>query len=271
MTRQDLLLIHGTWGNGGNWGEFATELEERGFRIHCPTLRYHGNPKDVQVWSNAQKIAKLGLLDYVADLKALVETMETPPIIVGHSVGALLAQLLAARVPNRGVILLGTAPASGVSFLPYEPKPLLLWARYIPEWLSGKPMYPVSKRVWDKYVCNTLPRELSDPFYDTLCAESGTAYRQMIFWFLDPKKRAKVNYAAIDAPVLVIAGSEDRCTVPRLSKVTARKFGDRATYVEIPDSDHMMVAGPALPKTLAAIDRWLEDHQLVATSKNAAP
>ena len=76
--------------------------------VHRPTNRHHGHPHEVDIWSNAQKIAKLGLLDYVADLTSLVETMETPPIIVGHSIGALLAQLLAARVPNRGVILLGT-------------------------------------------------------------------------------------------------------------------------------------------------------------------
>lgn len=264
--QQDLLLIHGTWGNGDNWGDFGTELEDRGFRVHRPTYRFHGHPKKIDIWSNAQKIAKLGLLDYVADLQELVETMESPPIIVGHSLGALLAQLLAARVPNRGVILLGTAPASGVRFLPREPKPLLLWARYLPQWLGGKPMYPVSKTVWDRYVCNTTPREISDAFYDTLCAESGTAYRQMVLWFLDPQRQAKVDYAAVDAPVLIIAGSEDHCTRPRLGKVTARRFGDRATYVEIPESDHMMVAGPALPKTLVAIDKWLDSNQLAVVT-----
>jgi pimeloyl-ACP methyl ester carboxylesterase len=262
--QQDLLLIHGTWGNGENWGDFGTELEARGFRVHRPTLRHHGHPERAGIWSNAQKIAKLGLLDYVADLKALVETMETPPIIVGHSVGALLAQLLAARVPNRGVILLGTAPAWG--FFNLDPTGMAIWARYIPQWLGAKPMYPVSKRVWDKYICNTLPRELGDPFYDTLCAESGTAYRQMVLWFLDPKRHAKVDYDAVDAPVLVVAGAEDKCTVPRLSRVTARKYGQQATYVEIPNSDHMMVAGPALPKTLAAIDGWLASHQLIGAA-----
>lgn len=64
--------------------------------------------------------------------------------------------------------------------------------------------------------------------------------------------------------MLVIAGSEDKCTVQGLSRVTPGKYGERATYVEIPKSDHMMVAGPALPRTLDAIDTWLERHQLAA-------
>jgi pimeloyl-ACP methyl ester carboxylesterase len=106
------------------------------------------------------------------------------------------------------------------------------------------------------------PREFGDPFYDTLCAGSGTAYRQMVLWFLDPTGQARVDYDAVEAPVLVVAGAEDECTVPRLSRVIASKYGERATHVEISNSDHMMVAGPALRRTLAAIDEWLANHRL---------
>jgi pimeloyl-ACP methyl ester carboxylesterase len=264
MPEQDLLLIHGTWGNGDNWGDFKTELEDRGFRVHCPTQRYHGNPKDVDIWSNAQRIAKLSLLDYVADLCALVETMETPPIIVGHSVGGLLAQLVGARVPNRGLILLGTAPAWG--FPPnYDPTVLRIWARYLPQMIGSKPMYPVDKRAWDRFICNETPSEIGDPFYDSLCAESGTVYREIALWFVDRKRAAKVDYRAHPSPVVVIAGELDKCTPPRVNKLTVRKYGQRARYVEIPGSDHMMEAGAFLPLTMAAIDLWLNDHQLMPT------
>lgn len=256
MTKQDVLLIHGTWCNGGNWGDFATEMTERGFRVHAPSYRHHGSPRDVGVWANAQEIAKLGLHDYVADLEALVRDMETPPIIIGHSLGALVAQLLGARVKNRGLVLLGPAPTAGMWF--FSPSMLTLWARYLPHWVAGKPMYPVSKKAWDKYVCNTLPSEFGDPYYDSLCAESGTAYREMVLWFLDPKRRARVDFAAVDAPVLVITGSQDKCTIPRIGRITARRYRDQGTYVELDGSDHMMTVGPYLPATLAAIDGWIE-------------
>jgi alpha-beta hydrolase superfamily lysophospholipase len=268
MTKQDILLIHGTFGNGGNWGDFGTELERRGYRVHRPTQRFHGNPREVDLWSNAEKIGKLGLQDYVADLVSLVESMDTPPIIAGHSLGGLLAQLVGARVAHRGQILLATAPAWG--FWRVDVAPALLWARYLPQWIGGRPMYPMAKWAWDRYVCNTLPAELGDPFYDTLCAESGTAYRQMVLWHLDPHRRAKVDYEASDTPVLVVAGAEDKCTTPRVNKLTARKYGDRATYVEIPSSDHMVVAGPALPHALRAIDDWVARHDLAAEVPAAA-
>src|SRR6059058_3673738 len=94
MSEHHILLIHGTWCNGKNWGDFATEMERRGFTVHTPTLRHHGPPNETDVWGNAQRVTNVGLLDYVADLAELVDAMDSPPIIVGHSIGALLAQLL---------------------------------------------------------------------------------------------------------------------------------------------------------------------------------
>ena len=122
-------------------------------------------------------------------------------------------------------------------------------------------MFPVAKKRWDKYVCNSTAPELSTEFYDGLCAESGTAYRQMIFWFLDPKRSSKVDFDAV-GPVLTIAGSEDKCTPPGMCRATHRRYGSRGTYVEIAGSDHMLIAGTPMSQTLAAIEEWVEVNQL---------
>ncbi len=236
------------------------ELERRGFTVHAPTLRHHGHPREIDVWAEAQKVARLGLLDYVADLAELTAQMDSPPIVVGHSVGALLAQLLAARVPTKGQVLLGPAPAWGM-WNAY-PKMARIWMRYLPQWLAGKPMYPCSWETWVNHVCNSLPANITESYYSTLCAESGTAYRQMALWPLDPKRSAKVDYEAITSPVLVVAGSADEVTVPMTCRRTAEKYGDRGTYVELDGSDHMMTVGPYLEQTLAAIDVWLSEHDL---------
>lgn len=257
---RNVLLVHGTWCNGDNWGEFATELERRGYTVHAPTLRHHGAPGDSDARTNARKVGKVGLLDYVADLSDLVENMDTPPIVVGHSLGALLAQLLAARVRTAGLVLLGPAPSAGM-WNAY-PTMFRLWARYLPQWLAGRPMYPVSWKAWTTLICNTTPPDIQESYYATLCAESGTAYRQMSLWFLDPARNARVDFDAVDAPVLVVTGSEDRCTVPRIGKVTSRKYRARGTYVELAGSDHMMTVGAFLPQTLAAFDDWAHSNAL---------
>lgn len=265
MARNHILLIHGTWCNGGNWGEFAEELRERGYTVHTPTLRHHGSPTNADLMENAQRVSEAGLLDYVSDLKALVDTMDSPPIIVGHSIGALLAQLLAARVANRGVVLLGPAPAAGIWGM--YPTMIRLWSRYAMQWLLKTPMFPVSKGPWEKLICNTQPKEIQDSYYRLLCAESGKAYFEMAMWYLDRTRAARVDFDAIQSPVLVVTGSEDKCTVPRIGRVTAKKYGSRGTYVELKGSDHMMTLGEFMPKTLATIDEWALGNDIAATPR----
>ena len=264
MAQQDVLLIHGTWGHGQEWDDFGAELTTRGYRVHAPTLPAHGRPGDIDIWGAAEQVAKLGLLDYVNALVETTRTMETPPLIIGHSLGGLLAQLVAARIPHRGVVLLGPAPAAGM--FAFYPSMAALWARYIPRWILGRPMFPVAKRVWDRFICNASDAEFSESLYADLCAESGTAYREMVFWMFDRKKSARLDYDRITGDVLVIAGEQDKCCVPALCRATARRYGPRAHYVELAGSDHFMLGGPHMPAALAAFDAWADSKGIAGAA-----
>ncbi|CAM3607208.1 alpha/beta hydrolase [Nocardioides marinus] len=264
MTQQDVLLIHGTWGHGKEWDEFGAQLTARGYRVHAPSWPGHGHPKEIDVWGMAEEVTQLGILDYVDALADVARSLETPPIIFGHSVGGLLAQLVAARVPHRGIVLLGPAPAAGVWAL--YPSQIALWGGFTPRWIMGRPMFPVKKKTWDKYICNAVDQSFSDEFYSNLCAESGRAYREMVFWFLDPKRSTRVNFEAITGDVLVIAGSEDKCCVPSMCKATAKRYRGRADYVELDGSDHMMIGGPYMDATLQAFDTWAAAKGITATT-----
>lgn len=256
----NVLLIHGTWCNGGNWGEFKTDLEKRGYKVYAPSYRYHGEPAQKDMWGSAQKISKLGMLDYTQDFCELIDTMDSPPIIIGHSVGALIAQLVAVRRKTKGLVLLGPAPTAGMFAL--YPSCLKLWGRYLPEWVLGRPMYPVKWDVWQKYICNAQPLEIQESYYASLCAESGTAYSQMIFWFLDQKKSTRIDYKAVKAPVLVIGGSQDKCTPPGMCRGTAKNYGKSGKYIELEGSDHMMTVGAYKARTLAEILIWISENNL---------
>lgn len=268
MTPQDVLLVHGTWGHGRGWDDFAAELTARGFRVHAPDLPAHGHAKEIDVWQTAEEVTRLGLTDYVDALARVAGTLETPPLIVGHSLGGLLAQLLAARVPHRGVVLLAPAPAAGV--FAFYPSMLRLWIRYLPRWVQGRPMFPVGKRTWDRYVCNTTDARTSEEHYADLCAESGRVYREMVLWPLDPKRSSRVDFDKVTGDVLVLAGSADRCCVPAMCRATAARYRGRAEYVELDGVDHMMIAGPHLPATLAAFDAWTAARGITGNGPVAA-
>jgi len=63
----------------------------------------------------AEKIASLSLRDYADDLVSLVNSLDSPPLLVGHSMGGLLAQLVAARTRHTGLVAACPAPAAGIN------------------------------------------------------------------------------------------------------------------------------------------------------------
>ncbi len=250
-TKRDVVFIHGTWANGPDvWGEMAPELEKRGYRTHTPTLRHHDRP----LLEGAEDIATLSLLDYVDDLSETVRAFDAPPLIIGSSMGGLLAQLVAARNPHVGVILLAPAPAAGMFGL--YPSIMKIFIRHFAQtnfW--RKPLMPE----WETFrwgVANEQNEADARKFFDTLCAESGRAYAEMALWFLDRRQASRVHTQSIGGPVLVFGGGKDRVIPERIARLTAERY-ENGSYVRLPKSDHMMMMGAQLGNTMRYIDAWL--------------
>ncbi len=227
----------------------APELEKRGFRAHTPTLRLHERSR----LDSTSGIATLSLLDYVDDLSETVRALDAPPLIIGSSMGGLLAQLVAARNPHNGLILL--APAPGAGMFAFYPSIMRIFLRHfaqtafwrkalLPEWKSFR---------WG--VANEQDEEAAREFFDTLCAESGRAYAEMAFWFLGARHASHVDTDSINGPVLVFGGGRDRVIPERIARLTAQRYRN-GTYVRLPESDHLMMFGGQLQRTLSHIDAW---------------
>lgn len=253
-----VVLIHGTWSNGDTFGDARKEFEARGFTVHTPTLRYHDLPLD----EGAQLIGPLSIRDYVDDVVALVDSLDTPPLIVGHSLGGLIAQLVATRTRHCGLIAATPAPAAGIFAL--YPGTLRLFGSHYAHWRPWtRPLYPASWKVFRRYITNTTDEGLARELYDEMVCESGRTYCEMAGWFLDREKATRVDFAAVTTPVLTIGGQRDRTVNWRVAKATAKHY-PAGTYVEIPASDHLVFHGDALPVTMARIDEWMKRNGVLA-------
>ena len=105
-----IVLIHGGWSRSEQLAPARAAFEERGYTAHTPTLRHHELPSH----EGAMKIASLSLRDYTDDLVAFVNSLDSPPLLVGHSMGGLVAQLVAARTRQAGLVAACPAPAAGI-------------------------------------------------------------------------------------------------------------------------------------------------------------
>ena len=102
VLNKEIVLIHGTWCDGNVWGEFATGLRQMGYKVHTPSFRYH----DLPYQDCLNKVGTVTLQDYRDDLVALIESLNQPLLLLGHSLGFLVAQMAAKKIEIDGMIFM---------------------------------------------------------------------------------------------------------------------------------------------------------------------
>jgi pimeloyl-ACP methyl ester carboxylesterase len=213
------------------------------------------------------KIAPLSVRDYADDVVALVDSLDSPPLLVGLSLGGLLAQLVAARTRHAGVIAACPVPAAGV--VAATPATVLslgsIWGRHFLQprpWAN--PVYPPPWQRFRHWLANAQTEEAARELFADLVCESGRACCEL-FSFLDRGKASTVDFAAVTTPVLVIRGEYDRVVPPQIAPKTAARY-QRGSHVEIPGADHLAFSGAALPATMSRIDDWIAKNHALGLS-----
>jgi pimeloyl-ACP methyl ester carboxylesterase len=111
-----LLFIHGAGHGAWCWEEnYMPFFAEQGWDCLALNLRGHGNSK------GRDQLDQFSLEDYVTDVLSVLEGRGILPIIIGHSMGGGVAQLLMSKHPEMisGVVLLASMPPGWISFVEF--------------------------------------------------------------------------------------------------------------------------------------------------------
>ena len=187
----NIVLIHGTWCDGTVWGEFADDLQKLGLKVYTPTLRYHDLPyEEVE-----KKVADVSLDEFTDDIVDFIETLDEDPIVLGHSLGGLLAQKVAMRTKTKGLILMGTAPAAGI--FAFYPSMVICFYKHFLRWGFWKKSMPPYKHAFYDYCMNNQDEADKEREFSKLVPESGFTYFQMALPFLDKQKGAYIDFKIV--------------------------------------------------------------------------
>lgn len=108
---ETIIMIHGMWAGAWCWDHYSNFFSQRGYRCVTPTLRFHDqDPSE----SSDPRLGTTSLLDYAADLQRQIAGLNTPPIMMGHSMGGLLAQILGSRGLAKALVLLTPSSPAGI-------------------------------------------------------------------------------------------------------------------------------------------------------------
>ena len=250
-SKPTLVFIHGAALGPWVWTRtLVPHFESLGLRCFAPDLHDAWPAPD---WSDP--ISRLPLTHYVDRLDTLLTRSRGPHILIGHGMGACMAQALVARGHRDGVVLIAPTPAEGL--MPLARQMALhrpaAWARMRiarrPALLLGEPGRPDPMRVRQML--------LSPEASDTLASEVAAQLRDESFdaclaW-LAP------NPVPDDpgVPALVIGGRDDALVRPEQLRHTAAAW--RATAHLVPRAGHCPMLGESSMTVARHIERWLFD------------
>jgi len=258
--RIPLILIHGAWLSARSWESFAEYFDKRGFDVAAPEWpRKHGDVE--QLRDDAGELAGLGLGEIVDHYDALIRAMDEPPVLVGHSFGGLIVELLLDRGLGRAGVALSPAPPKGILVLPFSSLKAASPALAHPSRRHG--IVPLSLEEFTYGFVNTLGPEEAKAAYERYAVpETGRIFYEAGFANFSLHPPTDVHFRNADrAPLLIVGAEKDHTVPPSVSRAQVKKYERspaRTDYLEFEGRPHLFVVGPGAEEVAQAIDGWLD-------------
>jgi pimeloyl-ACP methyl ester carboxylesterase len=262
MTAPPIVLIHGLWLTPRSWEGWKERFEGRGREVLAPAWpRMQGEVDDLR--RDPSALNGLGVSEIVDHYDKIVRALERPPVIIGHSFGGLVTELLLDRGLGAAGVALSPAPVKGVLRLP----PSQLKAAFP---VLGNP----ANR---KRTVELTPKQFHYAFTNTMSdADAKAAYEryqvpgpgrplfQAAFANFNPRAVNKVDYHKADRPPLLVVGNGADHTVPAaVSKEAAKRLGKSGTvvdYKEYADRPHFTAGAPGWEDVADYSLEWADRH-----------
>ncbi|MEH0525090.1 alpha/beta hydrolase [Streptomyces stelliscabiei] len=210
--RTPAVFVHGLWLLPSSWDRWAAVFDESGFAPLTP-----GWPDDPETVAEAHAHPEVFAgksVGQVADHFAeLIGRLDRKPVVVGHSFGGLIAQMIAGRGLSAASVAIDPAPFRGVLPLPVS---ALRAARPV----LGNPanFHRAVPLTYDQFryaFANAVSEEEAKELYETFAVPApGEPLFQAAVANINPWTEVKLDTLHAErGPLLIISGEKDN-TVP---------------------------------------------------------
>lgn len=239
-----LLFVHGGYCDAWCWEPyFLPWFAERGFAAYAVSLRGHGRS------AGRSHLFMTGLSDYEADVEYAAAQLPEPPVLIGHSMGAAIVELLMAHGPVRAAALLAPIPPAGL--LPVATRLAAQHPDYLVQ-MSGLDPSRLSAQV----LATLRPFYFGPDVDPRIMAQAarhlnGESPRALF----DLSLRLHWALPRAAPPVFVLGAEGDRICLPDDVRATARHHNVEATLV--PGLAHMLMLEPGYALAAKPLLDWL--------------
>jgi len=249
-----LLFLHGAYAGAWCWAEsFLPGFAAQGWDCTAFSFRGHGDS------GGRQRLNAFGIDDYVKDLEAILADFDTPPVLIGHSMGGFVAMRYLERAgveKAAGLVLLSSVPPGGLwgpslSMMAFQPSLFM----EIGMLQSGDPSAVTLKALNKALFTPNSPDGAADAYFARMDGESQRAVLE-----LHSNAKVDIDLLRNGLPTLVLGAEHDALIPPAYVRATGRQLDSRAIILK--GLGHGMMLGPDAHVTAGHIAQWLADEGL---------
>jgi non-heme chloroperoxidase len=230
--RTPVVFVHGLWLLPSSWDRWAAAFEEAGFA--AVTADWPDDPPTVAEANAHPEVMAGKTVGEIADhVGELIGTLERKPVVIGHSFGGLVAQIIAGRGLSTAAVAIDPAPFRGVLPLPISAlrasSPVLSNPR------NRNRAIPLTYDQFRYAFANAVTEDEAKDLYETFAVPApGRPLFQAATANLNPWTEAKVDTDNPDrGPLLVISGEKDHTVPWALSNAAYKQQKDNPGVTEI--------------------------------------
>lgn len=258
MTTQNILFITGAFVSNTCWDSWRTYFESKGFTTSAPAWPHKDAP--AEILRNRQpdlKIASNRLAELTDFFAGEAQKFSTPPILVGHSIGGLIAQLLIQRGIGQMAVAIHSVPPQGIFTFKYSF--FKAGWKALGFFTPAAESYMMSFETWKYAFTNGMSyEEQKDAYYRFAIPESKLIVRDTT------SKAAHVDFSKPHGPLLFIAGSTDHCIPSSLNYSNYKKYshtGSVTAFKELKERNHFVLGQPSWRETAETIYTWIGENK----------
>ena len=269
-----IVLVHGLWLSPRSWEGWKERFEGAGHRVVAPAWpRMNGDLENLR--RDPSALNGLGITEIVDHYAEVVRSLDRPPIVIGHSFGGLVAELLLDRGLGAAGVALSPAPVKGVLRLPLAQLRAASPALSNP--VNLKRTVELTPKQFHYAFTNTMSDEQAKAAYDRYEVPGpGRVLFQAAFANFNPNAPTKVDFHKDDrAPLLVIGNGADHTVPASVSREAAKRLGKSKAivdYKEFPGRPHFTAGAPGWEEVADYALEWATRHTgSPAESEKGAP
>jgi len=252
---KNIVFVTGAFVNSSSWDDWQSYFQAKGYTTTAPPWPFKNGTSDElrKKQPKDRDLAALTLSEVIESYVKVVKSFPEKPIVIGHSLGGLMTQIIV----NRDLAAAGVAihPVPPLGVFPYEFSFLKAGWKALGLFSSLKKTYLMSFKDWQYAFVNGMPLKEQQVAYDKYTIpESKTAARGGL------TSAAKVDFKKSHPPLLITSGSEDTIIPAHLNIRNYNRYVKNDSvlnYKEFPGRNHFVLGQPTWKEDADYILEWL--------------